>query len=71
MSLYHRQNTIADDHIPLNNAGLKCIDIIDFDYGPWHTLQDTVDKCSPDSLKVVGDVVAGVIYKEKAAKTQQ
>lgn len=57
---------IMDDHVPLIRAGVKCIDVIDFDYGPWHTLDDTVDKCSADSLKIVGEVVAKVIYKEKA-----
>jgi hypothetical protein len=56
---------IDDDHIPLIKAGVKCIDIIDFDYGPWHTLDDTPDKCSAGSLKTVGDVVARLIYEEK------
>ena len=56
--------TIIDDHLPLNGYGTKCVDIIDFDYAHWHTLDDTVDKCSPESLKIVGDVVASVIYKE-------
>ncbi|MCE5197883.1 MAG: M28 family peptidase [Armatimonadota bacterium] len=56
---------IMDDHLSLIRAGLKCIDIIDFDYGPWHTLDDTPDKCSADSLKTVGDVVAHVVYEEK------
>lgn len=57
--------SISDDHLPLIEAGIKCIDIIDFNYGPWHTLDDTTDKCSAKSLKVVGDVVANVIYQEK------
>jgi len=57
--------SISDDHLPLIKAGIKCIDVIDFNYGPWHTLDDTVDKCSPESLKVVGDVISHVIYKEK------
>lgn len=56
---------IDDDHIPLIRSGIKCIDLIDFDYAPWHTLDDTVDKCSPKSLKAVGDVVANVVYGEK------
>lgn len=56
---------IEDDHIPLNYAGVKCIDVIDFNYGPWHTLDDTPDKCSPKSLKIVGEVIANVIYAEK------
>ncbi|MCE5322879.1 M28 family peptidase [bacterium] len=57
--------SIADDHIPLNDAGVKCIDIIDFNYGPWHTLDDTPDKCSSKSLKMVGEVIANVVYAEK------
>ncbi|MCE5313415.1 MAG: M28 family peptidase [Armatimonadota bacterium] len=56
--------SIQDDHIPLIEAGVKCIDLIDFNYGPWHTLDDTPDKCSPKSLRIVGEVVANVIYAE-------
>jgi len=57
--------SISDDHIPLIRAGVKCIDVIDFEYGPWHTLDDTPDKCSPESLKAVGEVTAAVVYAEK------
>jgi len=57
--------SISDDHLPLIDAGVKCIDVIDFDYGPWHTLDDTADKCSAGSLKIVGDVIARVVYEEK------
>ena len=57
--------TIQDDHVFLINAGIKCIDIIDFDYAPWHTLQDTQDKCSAQSLAIVGRIVERVIYSEK------
>jgi len=57
--------TIEDDHVPLIRAGVRCIDVIDFDYGPWHTLDDTPDKCSPESLKAVGEVVARVVYDER------
>ncbi len=56
---------ISDDHDSFNAAGIPAIDLIDFDYAYWHTLQDTADKCSPDSLKAVGDVMAKVIYDEK------
>lgn len=48
---------VEDDHLPLLDKGLKVIDLIDFTYAPWHTLGDTPDKCSPASLKVVGDVL--------------
>lgn len=62
-----KKHEIQDDHIPLIKVGIKCIDVIDFDYGPWHTLDDTVDKCSADSLKIVGDVIARVVYEEKGS----
>lgn len=57
--------TIEDDHLPLLDKGIPTIDVIDFDYPPWHTLQDTVDKCSPQSLKSVGDVLRRVVYSEQ------
>jgi len=51
----------SDDHIPFKDAGVPVVDLIDFNYGPsnhyWHTNQDTLDKVSGESLKVVGDVV--------------
>ncbi|HOJ23259.1 MAG TPA: M28 family peptidase, partial [Armatimonadota bacterium] len=56
---------IYDDHLPLLRKGIPAIDIIDFDYPYWHTLQDTPDKCSPTSLKIVGDVVRRVVYAER------
>ena len=56
--------TIGDDHVPLIEAGLPCVDVIDFDYAYWHTLDDTVDKCSAKSLQVVGETIAEVVYSE-------
>jgi glutaminyl-peptide cyclotransferase len=51
----------SDDHIPFKDAGVPVVDLIDFNYGPsnqyWHTNQDTLDKVSGESLKVVSDVV--------------
>ncbi len=57
--------TISDDHLPLIEAGLPCADVIDFDYAYWHTLKDTVDKCSPESLRIVGKTIAEVVYSER------
>jgi hypothetical protein len=59
--------TVTDDHVPLLRVGVPIIDLIDFEYGPpgksyWHTLEDTPDKCSPESLGKVGRVVLGAIY---------
>lgn len=59
--------SINDDHIPLIEAGIKCIDVIDFDYAHWHTLDDTVDKCSPKSLGIVGKVISHVVYQESGS----
>ena len=47
---------ITDDHTPLNTIGIPTIDLIDFDYPPWHTAEDTLDKISPESLRIVGSV---------------
>jgi glutaminyl-peptide cyclotransferase len=49
---------ITDDHTPLNADGIPTIDLIDFDYPPWHTADDTIDKISAESLQTVGSVTA-------------
>ncbi len=59
---------ILDDHIPLNEAGIKTIDIIDFAYPDashryWHTHNDTPEHCSAESLGAVGMVLTHVIYQ--------
>jgi glutaminyl-peptide cyclotransferase len=46
--------SILDDHSPFLQAGIPAVDIIDFDYPYWHTTNDTVDKVSAESLRVVG-----------------
>lgn len=60
---------IIDDHLPLNQVGIKTINLIDFNYPDatnkyWHTLQDTPDKCSAESLEAVGKVLLHIIYHE-------
>src|SRR5438046_93268 len=47
---------ITDDHTPLNQIGIPVIDLIDFDFPPWHTADDTLDKTSAESLQIVGRV---------------
>ena len=46
-----------DDHLPFAQEGIPVVDIIDLDYAYWHTKEDTLDKLSPDNLRIVGDVV--------------
>jgi glutaminyl-peptide cyclotransferase len=48
------QGDILDDHVPLNQAGIPTIDLIDFDFPAWHTPADTLDKVSAESLQIVG-----------------
>ncbi|MBX3118635.1 MAG: M28 family peptidase [Fimbriimonadaceae bacterium] len=48
---------IYDDHLALNEKGVPTIDLIDFSYDPWHTLADTPDKCSAESLGKVGKMM--------------
>jgi glutaminyl-peptide cyclotransferase len=47
---------MIDDHTPFNVVGIPTIDLIDFDYPPWHTASDTMDKLSAESLQTVGAV---------------
>lgn len=49
--------TMTDDHTPFLNRGIRAVDLIDFDYPPWHTIEDTADKVSGESLERVGRVL--------------
>ncbi len=60
---------VTDDHIPLLQAGLRVIDVIDIDYESpsenyHHTLADTMDKISAKSLGIVGDVAAALVTNQ-------
>jgi Zn-dependent M28 family amino/carboxypeptidase len=54
---------ITDDHLPLLDKGLRVIDVIDLEYAYHHTVNDTVDKLSARSLKIVGDVAWKLIQR--------
>jgi glutaminyl-peptide cyclotransferase len=58
-------NAITDDHIPFKKTGVPVADIIDLNYGYnnafHHTTEDTIDKISPKSLQITGDVVLETI----------
>jgi glutaminyl-peptide cyclotransferase len=61
---------VLDDHVPLNEAGIKTIDLIDFNYPDqsnryWHTHQDTPEHCSAESLEAVGMVLTHVLYTQR------
>jgi len=52
---------VEDDHQPFLAAGVPAVDIIDLEYGAWHTPLDTLDAVSARSLQVVGDVVLAAL----------
>jgi hypothetical protein len=48
------RHSMLDDHRPFLERGIPAVDIIDFDYRYWHTVEDTADKAAPESLERVG-----------------
>ncbi len=49
---------VTDDHKPFLDAGIPAVDIIQVPFPSyWHTLEDTPDKCSAESLEIVGEVI--------------
>jgi Zn-dependent M28 family amino/carboxypeptidase len=48
---------VEDDHAPFMRLGVPAALLIDFDFPPWHTAADTLDKVSARSLEVVGQVL--------------
>jgi glutaminyl-peptide cyclotransferase len=60
---------VLDDHISLLRRGIPCIDVIDFDYPYWHTLEDTPDKCSSESLEQVGRVLLRAIAEDESGQS--
>ncbi len=52
---------VRDDHIPLQEAGIRAIVVIDFDYSHWHLVTDTVEQVSAESLGIVGSVALALL----------
>jgi len=61
------QSAILDDHVPFRQAGVPAVDLIDLEYGPnnryWHTSEDSLDKLSAGSFKIVGEVVLEAVAR--------
>jgi len=55
---------VVDDHVPLLQAGMRVINVIDLTYPPHHTPQDTMDKISPKSLAIIGDVATALVTRK-------
>jgi Zn-dependent M28 family amino/carboxypeptidase len=56
---------MIDDHIPFIEKGIPAVDLIDFDYPYWHTVSDTIDKISAESLEKVGRTMQTFLEKTK------
>jgi glutaminyl-peptide cyclotransferase len=56
---------VTDDHVSFKAVGIPVADIVDLDYGYnnafHHTVEDTIDKLSPKSLQIAGDVILETI----------
>jgi hypothetical protein len=57
---------VADDHLPFLAAGVPAVDVIDLDYPPWHTPEDTLEHVSAKSLQIVGDVLLAALPEIEA-----
>ena len=59
----------GDDHEPFLKEGIDSLDLIQLsNYSSgnteyWHTAEDTLDKISPKSMKIVGDVILASLPK--------
>lgn len=56
--------SMLDDHTPFLDVGIPAVDIIDFDYPYWHTVQDTPDKVSAESLQAVGETMRAWVIQQ-------
>ena len=62
---------ITDDHSPFLDAGISAVDIIQTPFpSTWHTLDDTPDRCSADSLEIVGEVMEAFVVEEAGNITE-
>ena len=57
--------SVTDDHSPFLDAGIPAVDVIQVPFPLYHhTLEDTPDKCSAESLEMVGEVLEVFVVEE-------
>jgi hypothetical protein len=57
---------IEDDHLPLLAKGIPTLDLIDFRYDQWHTIDDTPEHCSQSALEQTGYALEAFLLKNPA-----
>ena len=63
--VWQLSSPIYDDHMYYYlGTKVPSIDIIDFDFPQWHTIDDTIENCSPKGLHIVGNVLLQFIYNK-------
>ena len=62
----------GDDHQPFLNAGVDSVDLIQLtSYPHWHKVDDTIDKVSAQSMKIVGETILASLPKIADYVTKQ
>ena len=56
---------VFDDHIPLQDAGIPAVDLIDFDYKHWHCVSDLPENCSGENMEQVARVLSVWLQRVK------
>lgn len=68
--VYTDGHYVTDDHLPVNQRGIPCIDIIASDKSSggfcqtWHTVSDDLAHIDPQTLAAVGQTIVEVVYTE-------
>jgi glutaminyl-peptide cyclotransferase len=61
------RGSIIDDHSPFLEVNIPAVDLIQIPFPSyWHTLADTPDKCSAESLEIVGRVLETFVVEQVA-----
>ena len=63
-----QRRSIRDDQHPFLQKDIPAILLIDLSYPYWHTHQDTIDKCSPQSLHKMGNALVLWLYEQDRPK---
>ncbi len=68
--------TILDDHQPFLDLGYPAVNLIDFHFGSkpgsndyWHTMEDSMDKLSAESLHITGAITMEMINRLQTQNT--